>query len=155
MAFTYHRRIHFSDTDAAGVVFFANVCSMCHEAYEASLIASGISLREFFNNSSCAIPIVESQSKFFYPLRCGDRVQISLTPQLISLTEFSIVYHLALMAEGAEADSSQPKRAAWVLTRHVAIEPTQRRRCPVPSNVLEWIDQWGEGPSEALTDENY
>jgi len=36
MPFTYSRTVHFADTDAAGVVFFANFLAICHEAYEES-----------------------------------------------------------------------------------------------------------------------
>ncbi|MFS8118916.1 MAG: acyl-CoA thioesterase, partial [Microcoleus sp.] len=45
MSFSYTRTVRFQDTDAAGVVYFANVLAMCHEAYEASLAASGINLK--------------------------------------------------------------------------------------------------------------
>ena len=41
MPFTYERTIHFADTDAAGVVFFANYLRLCHEAYEEALAAAG------------------------------------------------------------------------------------------------------------------
>jgi 1,4-dihydroxy-2-naphthoyl-CoA hydrolase len=56
MFFTYNRTVRFQDTDAAGVVYFANVLSMCHEAYEASLAASGINLKSFFNNPTVLFP---------------------------------------------------------------------------------------------------
>ena len=45
MSFTYHRTIRFKDTDAAGVVYFANILAICNEAYEESLEASGIDFR--------------------------------------------------------------------------------------------------------------
>jgi len=47
MAFTYRRTIRFADTDAAGVVFFPNYFSICHEAYEESLAADGIEFQSF------------------------------------------------------------------------------------------------------------
>jgi len=34
MTFAYDRKIHFADTDSAGVVYFARLLSICHEAYE-------------------------------------------------------------------------------------------------------------------------
>ncbi|MBD2021122.1 1,4-dihydroxy-2-naphthoyl-CoA hydrolase, partial [Leptolyngbya sp. FACHB-36] len=45
MPFVYSRTVRFSDTDAAGVVYFASALSICHEAYEASLAAVGVDLR--------------------------------------------------------------------------------------------------------------
>lgn len=48
MSFYYTRIVHFQDTDAAGVIYFANILAICHEAYEASLAAFNINLRFFF-----------------------------------------------------------------------------------------------------------
>ncbi len=47
---TYYRTIHFSDTDAAGVVYFSTLLSICHEAYENSLQVAGIELKTFFTS---------------------------------------------------------------------------------------------------------
>jgi 1,4-dihydroxy-2-naphthoyl-CoA hydrolase len=65
MPFTYLRTVHFQDTDAAGVVYFANVLAMCHEAYEASLAASGINLKAFFSNPEVAFPIIHASVDFY------------------------------------------------------------------------------------------
>jgi 1,4-dihydroxy-2-naphthoyl-CoA hydrolase len=48
--FSYERIIHFPDTDAAGVVFFANYLSICHEAYEEALADAGLPVRTFFSD---------------------------------------------------------------------------------------------------------
>ena len=92
MPFDYTRIVRFQDTDAAGVVYFANLLAMCHEAYEASLAASGIDLKTFFKNERVAVPIVQSQSDFFRPLFCGDRVRIELTAKLLSEDTFETHY---------------------------------------------------------------
>ncbi|MEM6398800.1 MAG: thioesterase family protein, partial [Cyanobacteria bacterium P01_D01_bin.116] len=64
MSFTYNRTIRFQDTDAAGVVYFANVLAICHEAYEASLESLGIDIKQFFTNSSTAFPIIHADVDF-------------------------------------------------------------------------------------------
>ena len=46
MTFTYSRQIYLSDTDAAGVVYFAKGLEICHQAYEESLAEAGISLNQ-------------------------------------------------------------------------------------------------------------
>lgn len=46
--FIYSRKIHFADTDSAGVVYFSNLLSICHEAYEEVLLSLGINLSNFF-----------------------------------------------------------------------------------------------------------
>ncbi|XGB38553.1 MAG: hypothetical protein LVT47_09140 [Cyanobacteria bacterium LVE1205-1] len=47
MPFTYTRSLWLRDTDTAGVVYFTSVLELCHEAYEASLMETGIQLHFF------------------------------------------------------------------------------------------------------------
>lgn len=132
MSFTYNRTVHFRDTDAAGVVYFANVLSMCHEAYEASLAVSGINLKLFFTQPTVAIPIVHASVDFFRPMFCGDELQIHLTPQKLRDTKFEISYHII-----AASSSEQP--LAQAITRHVCINPTTRTKTQLPEGIIKWL----------------
>lgn len=115
---------------------------MCHEAYEASLVASHIDLKSFFSNPALAIPIIESHADFFRPMHCGDKIHISLGPELISPTEFSIAYDLAVMTDQVGDDTSPLQKVAHAVTHHVAINPAQRKRIELPDMMLQWIEQW-------------
>ena len=128
----YTRRIYFRDTDAAGVVYFANLLAICHEAYEGALVASGIELRSFFSNSTTAIPIVHASVDFFRPLFCGDVVRVRLQPKILTPSEFEIAY--AIVEEGGTK-----RKVAQALTRHVCIEPTQRCRQALPDEMMQWL----------------
>jgi 1,4-dihydroxy-2-naphthoyl-CoA hydrolase len=131
LSFTYHRTIRFSDTDAAGVVYFANVLSICHEAYEASLAASGIHLQSFFHNGAVAIPIIHASVDFLRPMFCGDSVMILLTPQPLSEHKFEIAYQMIA------ALSEQP--LAKAMTRHVCIAPSTRKKIKLPDELAQWL----------------
>lgn len=80
--FEYLRQVRLSDTDAAGVVYFANGLEICHEAYEAFLTAAGVDLRSFFSGQTVAVPIVRAELDFRRPLYVGDSlvVQLALRP---------------------------------------------------------------------------
>ncbi len=132
MSFTYNRTVHFRDTDAAGVVYFANVLSMCHEAYEASLAVSGINLKLFFTQPTVAIPIVHASVDFFHPMFCGDELQIYLTPQKLGDTKFEIAYQIV-------AASSLEQPLAQAITRHVCINPTTRTKTQLPEGIMKWL----------------
>ncbi|NET48602.1 MAG: acyl-CoA thioesterase [Merismopedia sp. SIO2A8] len=137
MAFLYPRTIHFHDTDAAGVVYFANVLSICHEAYEASLIAAGMNLQQFFGDRHRAIPIVHATVDFFQPMFCGETYIVSLVPQQLKPSEFSITYTLyAQVAEDTEPLSNVIAKAH---TRHVCIDPQQRIRLALDETMVAWI----------------
>ena len=94
MTFDYLRRIYLSDTDAAGVVYFARGLEICHEAYEESLAEAGISIKELIREEKIALPIVHAEIDFLRPIFCGDRIQVSLNASLINDSEFAIAYKI-------------------------------------------------------------
>jgi 1,4-dihydroxy-2-naphthoyl-CoA hydrolase len=130
MPFIYNRTIRFSDTDAAGVVYFAHTLSICHEAYEESLKVSGINLKDFFTNPAVGFPIVHANVDFFRPLSCGDQVIINLTPQKIGAERFEINYEIFL------ADVLVAK----AVTRHVCIDAASRNKQELPAEIVEWLE---------------
>ncbi len=132
MPFTYNRTVRFQDTDAAGVVYFANILSMCHEAYEASLATSGINLKSFFNNPEAAIPIVHASVDLLRPMFCGDNLLIHLTPQQLGENKFEIDYQII-------AASSSQQQLAKAITLHVCIDPRTRTRTQLPEAMMQWL----------------
>jgi 1,4-dihydroxy-2-naphthoyl-CoA hydrolase len=135
MPFTYTRTVRFQDTDAAGVVYFANVLAMCHEAYEASLTASGINLKAFFSNPDRAIPIIHASVDFYRPIFPGDRLIIQVTPKQVSADEFEISYQVFSGEIGG-------KSAAKALTKHVCIDAVSRTRKQLSEELIQWIKQF-------------
>jgi 1,4-dihydroxy-2-naphthoyl-CoA hydrolase len=133
MAFEHEYIIQFRDTDAAGVVYFANIISICHVAYEASLIESGIDLKLFMNNPKFAVPITHVSADFFRPLFCGDRVITKLIPHAIDICKFEIEYQIM---------TTDRQRSATAITKHIAIDPTNRKRKELPTNLIDWIVRW-------------
>jgi len=136
MPFTYTRTVRFRDTDAAGVVYFANVLAMCHEACEESLSQAGINLKSFFTNPAVTIPIVHASVDFLRPMFCGDLLLIQLKTGQISSNEFEITYEVFTVAVD--------KVVAKAVTRHVCIDPTSRKRKELPREVVQWLRQLGE-----------
>jgi 1,4-dihydroxy-2-naphthoyl-CoA hydrolase len=131
--FSYERTIHFPDTDAAGVVFFPNYQSICHEAYEEALAAAGIPVRAFFSEQSVIIPVSKSSADYLRPLYCGDRVRVTLTPTLLSENSYAIEYDMVRLQGTTE------KLAAHLRTAHVCIDSNARERAALPPDLLAWI----------------
>lgn len=133
MPFIYQRTVRFQDTDAAGVVYFANALAMCHEAYEESLATSGINLKLFFSNPNVAIPIVHASVDFFRPMFCGDKVSIHLSPCELGNDNFEINYTI-MLAE---------RQIIKAITRHICINPISRSRQELSNEMMLWLQQWG------------
>lgn len=132
MAFSYSRTVYLADTDAAGVVYFASVMNMCHEAYEESLAKAGINLHQFLTNSIVAIPIVHAEVSFFRPMFCGDKLLIQLVSKQINDHEFAIDYQIF-------STSSSEKPLAQGKTKHTCINTQTRIRANLPEAIIQWI----------------
>ena len=157
MNFSYSRTIRFADTDGAGVVYFAQVFSICHEAYEASLEFQGINLRDFFGNSAIAVPIVHAEANFRQPMFCGDRIIVTLQTQQLSPDSYTINYdiHLDLGKENIESNpesnlDSNPQSnlefpaksqqlIAQAQTKHICINSQLRSRQELPDYLHQWL----------------
>jgi 1,4-dihydroxy-2-naphthoyl-CoA hydrolase len=126
----YSYQVQLRDTDAAGVVYFANLLAICHGAYESSLVEAGIDLRELVSSTSLALPIVHASIDFQRPIYCGDRLQINLAPSLERSNEFRISYQIYLATDQV---------AGRAITKHVSIDPTTRKRSDLPQMILDWI----------------
>lgn len=133
MPFTYERVIHFPDTDAAGVVFFANYLSICHEAYEEALADAGITLRTFFAEQAVVVPVSKSSADYLRPLFCGDKVRVTVKPTLLTDNSYSVDYEMVRLG------TTSTKLAASVHTAHVCITAQTRERTVLPAKLLAWV----------------
>lgn len=131
MPFYYNRTVRLSDTDAAGVVYFAQVLVMCHEAYEESLLTAGIDLNKLVRDTNIAIPIVHSCADYFHPILWGDKLSIQLQTQQLKDHEFEI--HYQIISSGSE------ELLAKATTRHVCIASINRKRISIPAEIIEWL----------------
>ena len=139
MTFILTRTVRFQDTDAAGVVYFANILSICHEAWEESLVTVGIELASFFRNQTYATPIVHTSGDFFRPLYCGDRLTIHLMPQQLSSNTFEVSYQVFNPAG---------QLVSQVIIKHVCINPASRSRQELPLEIKQWLQTYDGNQSK-------
>jgi 1,4-dihydroxy-2-naphthoyl-CoA hydrolase len=132
MPFTYDRTVHFADTDAAGVVFFANYLAICHEAYEEALSASGIDLKAFFADNGVVIPVAKSEAEYLRPISCGDKLHVSVRPKTLSENSFEIRFEITRLGPPAKA-------AGRIRTEHVCIDSGSRARKTLPEPLSDWV----------------
>ena len=132
-SFRYQRTIRFSDTDAAGVVFFARYLSIAHEGYEEALAAAGLPLAKFFADTGVVIPIAKSEASYLRPLETGERIIVELAPHVIDASRFAINTTIWKTAP-------TEKRAATIRTEHVCIDSSTRRKTPLPGAIHSWVE---------------
>ena len=128
--FSYRRRIYLSNTDAAGVLYFAEGMTICHEAYEEWLQTRGISLQTILEEQKIAIPIVHCQIDFLRPIFCSDLVEIHLKFTKVTEHKFAIAYQIVSL-------SSPYKLLVKACTNHVCIDPQTRNRVSIPTKLID------------------
>lgn len=106
--------------------------AICHEAYEASLSAAGIDLKEFFRGGAIAIPITHAEVDFYRPMFCGDLILIYLEAEQLSSQAFALSYRIC----AAESEIVLGKAQ----TKHVCIDPTNRTKTDLPMHMLKWLE---------------
>jgi 1,4-dihydroxy-2-naphthoyl-CoA hydrolase len=125
--YRHETRIHLADTDAAGVLYFASLLRIAHEAYEAWFQDSGLPLSTVIGDRPYALPIVHADADFKAPLRLGDRVVVDLTVSELGERSYTIAYGI----EGPHGLAGSAR------TTHVAIGREEKRSIPIPAEVRQ------------------
>ena len=120
---SYKTKIQLHDTDAAGIIFFANQLKIAHDAYEDLLEKSGLSFQTILKKTGFFLPIVHAESDYKVPLFTGDKIVVTVKVKHIGNTSCSFDYML--------------KRGKTLVgtakTVHVAIDQKTRKKIPLPS----------------------
>lgn len=106
------RKVHLSETDATGIIYFTNHIKYACEAFEEYLMQLLSKNDKVIEEGEVVLPIVDVKSSFVSPVRWGDQLKISikeLEPKRTSLRVYT-----EIRKEG--------KLAAKVTITHVAID---------------------------------
>ena len=94
MTFHFPYTIGFHDSDAAEMIFSANLIRICHHAYEAFLESIGFSIGRLLRERPFGLPVVHIEGDFQKILRVGDKVEIRVRIAEISRSSFRTKYEL-------------------------------------------------------------
>lgn len=130
MTFSSFRNIHLSDTDAAGVIYFAKGLAICHEAYESWLDSLGLNIGKMIKEGLVALPIVHAEIDYLQPIKCGDRVEVKLELLEVQQTQFKVIYEIFKPIKPNQI-------LAKAQTVHVCINPKTRQRATLPYAIME------------------
>ena len=123
-AFTYERHIAFHETDAAGVVYFANYFHLAEEAETHALASLG----SIVTKDNYLYPRVHAEADYLAPLRFFDKVSVHC--HIISIGSSSVYWEFTIfhgeqicakvkttstrrMMDGSPAPYSEEERGAY------------------------------------------
>ncbi len=113
-------RIH--QTDAGGIVYFANFFVLAHECYE-SFLDTCKSIGSIIDGGEIVIPIVHAESDYKMPLKVSEKVTVEMTLDKMSKTSFGLTYTIF---------NQSRQVAAEVNTVHAVLENSTWKAVKIP-----------------------
>lgn len=123
--FVHNLTAQVHDTDAAGVIYFANFYRMAHTAYEAFMESIGYSIRYFLDEAACLPLIVHSQADYKKSIRTGDKLRIELSVEKVGISSYGLAYQIKDHHGDLVAD---------LKTVHVAVSKITHAKMPLPED---------------------
>jgi acyl-CoA thioester hydrolase len=121
-----------SDSDAAGMVHFANHFTFVEQAEEALFRAHGLNLFELLERHKVWMPRVEAFSKYVRPIKIGVPFRVRLNPKLKGLK--TIRYEFEIVE-----DLTSEKMAEGYVTV-VCVDAARLKATPIPDDIRSAID---------------
>ena len=131
MTFVYERIIRVQDTDATGVLYFANQLQIALEAFEEFMRQSGFSLSKMIEEQKFLLPIVHSEADFYHPLRVGEEAVVALNFTRIGTKSFT---HTSEVKKG----DCLVGTASIV---HAVYCPSKKISLPIPDELRKILNQ--------------
>ena len=117
------------DTDAAGIVFFANYFRIAHDAYQVFMKSIGHGLDRIIGQSDYLLPIVHAEADYKKPLVLGNTVTVSMKGQ-VKDTSFLVSYTLK---DGGGITVAQ------LQTVHVAMDKKTGKKIALPEEIKKGL----------------
>ncbi len=116
--------VKFHQTDAAGLIFFNNIFTIAHEAYEQMLISEGFGIGEILREKEYLLPLVHVEADYNLPLYPGDEITVQALVSRLGKTAYTLSYRVL----------KNETIAASVKTVHVCIDKKSGKKMPLPTD---------------------
>lgn len=126
--FTKKVKIQFHDCDPAGILFYANVYRIAHDAYQ-QLLDDGLST-DYFNNNGMVFPIVKSTAEYFKPMKSSEVYNIKMMTSQLKDSSFELTYLFYDVDGNVHAE---------VKTVHVAVSKQSFQKIKLPADLYELL----------------
>jgi 1,4-dihydroxy-2-naphthoyl-CoA hydrolase len=96
------RTIRLRETDATGVLYFAEQLKLALEAFEAFLSEKKFHLMDLIRQGEFLLPVVHVEANYMHPLRVGDEVEMRLEVEKVGSSSFTLktIFYLKEMLVG-------------------------------------------------------
>jgi len=91
---TAHYRIYYEDTDAGGVVYYANYLKFAERARTEALRAMGIDQSDLFKNENIGFVVRRVEADYHAPARLDDMLTVETMLQKMSAARFTMAQRI-------------------------------------------------------------
>ena len=127
--YRYSCLVPFHLCDPAGVLFFGNVFSLVHQAFEHFIIHHlEYPWTYWFQNPDWFVPVRHTEAQYLHSLYAGQECQIEQSITSISTSSFTSSF-----------DLHQNKLCCKVKTVHVFCNSSTKQKMPIPPFILDRI----------------
>jgi acyl-CoA thioester hydrolase len=146
------KKVHWSDTDAAGIVWFPNFFGWFEDAEEEIYVAAiGRTRQSLLDELAFAMPRVDATAKYRAPVRAGELIRIGIACTLENPRRLRHDFEMrtepagVLLAEGfvrvacVDAASFQPRDLPEIVEQLVAALPLAAERQQAGTLERPWV----------------
>jgi acyl-CoA thioester hydrolase len=135
--FTWPVRVYWEDTDAGGIVFYANYLKYLERARTEWLRSLGIGQRSLRDQTGCMFVVTDTQLRYLHPGRLDDELIVTASLKDLGRASMTIAQEVRLQHGGLSASSGQVLcsgtiRIGWVNAANM--NPTR-----IPSSILKLL----------------
>lgn len=120
--------VKLTDTDAAGILFFANYFRLAHEAYESFMDSIDFGLSVILDESDFLLLIAHAESDYKESLRLGQQYSIEISVENIGSKSFRLMFEFL---NGSDVS------IATVSTIHVAVDKATDQTISLPPKLRD------------------
>lgn len=135
-SYNHQYTVRLQDIDAAGVIFYGQLFTIAHGAWEQVLADNGCSLAQLIKTGEYALPVVRAEAEFLRPIQHGDTLNIQVSVSKIDDSSFT-----CLMAMTIGEASERPRLAASVTQVHVCIDCKTAASISIPPHIRSTLTQ--------------
>ncbi len=124
--YKYETVIRMHHTDAAALVFYAEVFVLAHECYESFLEEQGLSLASMITEGDYIAPIVHAKADLKAAMRMSDRITIEMQLARTGKSSYELAYKFT---------NQKGKITTEITTIHAVIDKNTSRPIRIPEEL--------------------
>ncbi|MFN4174266.1 MAG: acyl-CoA thioesterase [Parachlamydiaceae bacterium] len=134
MVFTAKNQVRMHDTDAAGILFFAQQFRFVNDALEDYLESQNVTFDQMFHNEKVVMVIVHCESDYYKSLYIGNKLEIDVSCERIGNSAFTLLYQIYRIKK------EERELVGIARTVHCAVDVRTRSKVPIPEKVKKMLE---------------